>query len=290
MRKGISSRLAQLAALLGIALWLPVSPANAYCPYQCSGNYSNSCVAMCGADRRSPEEIARDRKAEAERQKRTREVLAEFSARRDALHAVDPSSPQFKAVFEAYKQARRKRDGDLLGGYAAGADQNLLAVMLTGGTVLQVLDEPYMLPPHSRKAFHDFASSQLNRVLTGGSILSVIGGDGSVISSEEGSAIGSYGRYASLADKEELDVWKSRHGVATDPFPPEPVSPQEAERKRAQTAEIQAAHDHMEASKAYGHCLTENGLTLRVRHTVAEMRSAEAACVALKPPPRSRSR
>ena len=98
--------------------------------------------------------------------------------------------------------------------------------------------------------------------------------------------MGSYGRYASLADKEELDVRKAGHGIATEPFPPEPVSPQEAERKRRQRDEIQSAHDHAAAAQVYGHCLTQNDLHIGTRPTAAELRSAREACEALRPPPR----
>ncbi|WP_184533579.1 hypothetical protein [Variovorax sp. Sphag1AA] len=213
-------------------------------------------------------------------------MLAEFTARRNKLHSTDPSSSQFKAVFEAYRAARRKRDGDLLGAYVAATEENMLGVLLTGGTVLQVLDEPYMLPPMSRKAFHEYAAAQMQRVLNGASILSVMGPDGSVISSEEGNAIGSYGRYVFLADKQELDVWKNAHGIATDPYPPEPVSPQDEERKQRQRAEIQAASDHAEAAKRYGQCQLDHGLRLGTRPTMEELRAARQACADLRPPRR----
>ena len=48
MQKSTSFSFARFAAFVGVAFGFHLSPANAYCPYQCSGNYSNYCVSMCG--------------------------------------------------------------------------------------------------------------------------------------------------------------------------------------------------------------------------------------------------
>ena len=94
-----------MAALAGVGgLGLLAIPASAYCPYQCAGNYFNYCVSMSGHDRRSPEQIEAARKAEEERQARTKKVLVEFTARRDKLRATDPSGPQFKTVFRGVQE------------------------------------------------------------------------------------------------------------------------------------------------------------------------------------------
>lgn len=283
MRSRFLSSVSQWVALAGVAsLGLMTMPASAYCPLQCASNYSNYCVSLCGLDRRSPDQIEAARKAEEERQAQTKKVLAEFTTRRDKLRTTDPSGPQFKAVFEAYKKARRQRDGDLLGAYLAATEQNMVGVLLTGGTVLQVLDEPYGLPPHSRSAFHEYAAAQMNRILNGASILSIFNEDGSVASSDEGSSKGSYGRYASLADKEELDIWKKAHGVAVEPFPPEPVDPADEARRQQRAKQAQADEERRAAGQIYGKCVMAH-FQRGQRPTTTEFRAAEMDCKELKP-------
>jgi hypothetical protein len=170
----------------------------------CSGGSVSSCLSSC----RINEGSKRQREALAETSaEEAKIIIPQFQAARDKLHATDPKSAQFEAVFTSYQDARRKRDNALLKDYLAHAD---LSAFLTNGVAFRLLDQKYLIPASAAEYFHAYALSTMSRMLDVGPAL--LGAHVAGAPSESMRDKGSYSAYVVRADEAEINVWTAAHG------------------------------------------------------------------------------
>jgi hypothetical protein len=170
----------------------------------CSGGSVSSCLSSCRLNEGSKRQRAALAETAAEEAK---VIIPQFQAARDKLHATDPKSAQFEAVFTSYQDARRKRDDALLKDYSAHAD---LSAFLTNGAAFRMLDQKYLMPASAAGYFHDYALSTMSRMLDVGK--SALGSRVAAAPSETRRDKGSYSAYTFRADEAEINVWTAARG------------------------------------------------------------------------------
>lgn len=177
---------------------------SSYSSAYCTGGSVSSCLSSC----RLNEGSKRQREALAETAaEEAKIIIPQFQAARDKLHASDPKSAQFEAVFTSYQDARRKRDDALLKDYLAHAD---LFQFLVNGAAFRMLDQKYLIPASAAAHFHDYALSTMSRLLDVGP--AALGSRVAAAPSENRRDKGSYSAYVKRADEAEINVWTAAHG------------------------------------------------------------------------------